>query len=79
MVAALGVTINVSRLEHGLVTVDNTASRKREIMAAIQQAIDDRKVSRIAALRLRGRLQFVSGQIFGRISKRCLAVITKHA
>ena len=31
------------------------------------------------ALKLRGRLQFVAGQIFGRIAKRCLAIVTKHA
>ena len=31
------------------------------------------------ALRLRGRMQFVSGQLFGRVAKRTLAVVTRHA
>ena len=32
-----------------------------------------------AALKLRGKLQFVNGQLFGRLGRMCLTEITKHA
>ena len=54
-------------------------TRKSEIAAAIRQILDTGTLLRPDALRLRGRLQFVAGQIFGRIAKRSLAIITKHA
>ena len=79
VVAALGVTIDVSLLHRGRVRIDNTESRKAEIAAAIAQILDTGTLIRPDALRLRGRLQFVAGQIFGRIAKRSLALITKHA
>ena len=78
-VAALGVTINVSALHHGLVTIDNTAHRKSEICSAIDNIISSGLLGKLEALRLRGRMQFASGQIFGRLAKKVLAVITSHA
>ena len=79
VVAALGVTIDVSLLHSGCVRIDNTENRKSEIAAAIVQILDTGTLIRPDALRLRGRLQFVAGQILGRIAKRSLALITKHA
>ncbi len=61
-VAALGVTFNVSSLHRGLVTIDNTAHRKNEICSAIENI---------------RRMQFATGQIFGRLARK--AVITSHA
>ena len=79
VVTALGVMINVSALHKGLVTIDNTASRKAEIGATLKQILERGVLHRHDALRLRGRLQFMSGQIFGRIAKRVLAIVTGHA
>ncbi len=31
------------------------------------------------ALKLRGRMQFTAGQLFGRVTKTCLARVTNHA
>ncbi len=76
--AALGVTVNVSALHRGLVTVDNTAIRKSDI-SAIENIISSGSLGKLEALRLRGRMQFASGQIFGRLAKKVLAVITNHA
>ena len=78
-VAALGVTLNVSSLHRGLVTIDNTAHRKNEICSAIENIISSGSLGKLEALRLRGRMQFASGQIFGRLAKKVLAVITNHA
>ena len=78
-VVALGVTLNVSSLHRGLVTIDNTTNRKAEICAAIENIITSESLGKLEALRLRGRMQFASGQIFGRLAKKVLAVITNHA
>ena len=45
----------------------------------LQQMLDQGVLPRQEALKLKGRLQFVAGQIFGRMAKRCLAIITQHA
>ena len=71
---ALGISIDVSELRKGLVKIDNTASRREELALLISQVISSGD-----ALRLRGRMQFASGQLHGRVSKRCLAIITQHA
>ena len=76
---ALGVVLDVSLLRSGSVTIDNTPNRKLEIRNAITRILEEGKLGKQDALKLRGRLQFMSGQIFGRVSKKCLAVITSHA
>ena len=78
-VAALGVSVNVSNMHQGLVTIDNTAGRKNDIAAYIDEVIKTGSLSKMDALRLRGRMQFAAGQIFGRLAKKVLAVITGHA
>ena len=79
LAAALGVTLDVSLLSSGTVTVDNTPNRKLEISAAIQPVLDTGVLMRHEALKLRGRRQFVAGQIFGRMARRCLAIVRQHA
>jgi hypothetical protein len=71
---ALGVVFNVSALREGLVTVGNTESRHTELVQALLAILEARKLSRHEALKLRDRLQFVAGNIFGRIAKTALAV-----
>ena len=46
--------------------IDTTANRKSEISSVISAVIDGGRLPRAEALRLRGRLQFASGQLFGR-------------
>ena len=43
------------------------------------QAVTSRSLAKLEALRLRGRMQFASGQFYGRLARRCLAVVTQHA
>ena len=76
---ALGVLINISEMHRGLVSVGNTDSRRTELIAALDAAIQSRKLHRGEALRLRGRLQFASGHLFGRIAKATLSIVTHHA
>ena len=76
---ALGVELDVSQLHNGTVHVANTESRRIELAQSLDQAIGSRSLTKLEALRLRGRMQFASGQFYGRLARRCLAVVTQHA
>ena len=74
-VNALGVSIDVSSMGEGKILLDNTANRKLEISWVICSVIEGGPLPRADALRLRGRLQFASGQLFGRLAKKALSII----
>jgi hypothetical protein len=75
MFQALGVVINVSALQNGLVTIGNTESRRNELIQSLLEILKERRLTRHEALKLRGRLQFAAGNIFGRVAKRALSVV----
>ncbi|CAK9116865.1 unnamed protein product, partial [Durusdinium trenchii] len=79
LVTALGVQLDVACMHNGRVLIDNTKSRKTELIHVLEHVLEHGTLNRRDALRLRGRLQFVSGQIYGRIAKKALAIITQHA
>ena len=79
MCKALGVTIDVSLMNQGTVLIDNTEARKKELGEFIEKIVTTRKLSSADALKLRGRMQFTAGQLFGRVAKTCLARVTNHA
>ena len=79
LVNALGVSIDVSSMGAGKILIDNTANRKSAISSVISAFIDGGRLPRAEALRLRGRLQFASGQLFGRLAKKAVSVVTEHA
>ena len=78
-VSALGVQINVENMHCGVVTIDNTAGQKSDLLHLLDDVIASKKLNRIDALRLRGGLQFAAGQFAGRIARKSLNVGTKHA
>ena len=78
-VTALGVRIDVSELHNGKVVVDNTETRKSDIAAQLNSILDAQKLPPHDALKLRGRMQFTSGQLYGRLVNACLALVTNHA
>ena len=53
-VVALGVTLNVSSLHRGLVTIDNTTNRKAEICAAIENIITSGSLGKLEAFEVAG-------------------------
>ena len=75
MFQALGVVINVSALQNVLVTISNTESRRNELIQSLLEILKERRLTRHEALKLRGRLQFAAGNIFGRVAKRALSVV----
>jgi hypothetical protein len=76
---ALGVQINVERLSAGSVSICNTASRCEELIVALTKILETGNLGKQEALRLQGRLQFACGQLFGRVAKTALGVVTNHA
>ena len=72
---ALDAQLDVSRLSKGLVLVSNTDGRRCELVEGAILAAG--KLPKRDALR--GRLQFAAGEVFGRIARSALAIITGHA
>ena len=77
MFQALGVNIDVSTLHNGLVKLGNTENRRKELVEFLDLVLSRGYMSKQDALRLRGRLQFTSGNVFGRVAK--WAAISNHA
>ena len=48
-------------------------------MATLETIIQSGHLPQHQALRLRGRMQFSAGQIFGRLARKGLAIVTRHA
>ena len=63
----------------GFVEFSNTEKRKCELKGLILSILDSGVLTSQDALKLRGRLQFADGQLFGRIGKLCLKEVTSHA
>ena len=76
---ALGVSVNVTNMHLGTVEIDNTSSRKEDLAALVREVLDKNSLSSIDALKLRGRMQFTAGQLFGRAARMCLNQVTHHA
>ena len=75
----LGISVDVSQMQHGAVLFDNTPSRKSDLCESLKRVVLDKTLSRHEALRLRGCMQFASGQMFGRLARFVLGSVTKHA
>ena len=76
---ALGVAVDVSSLHTGVVRIDNTESRKDDLSKLVQSILSTGTLTSIEALKLRGRMQFTAGQLFGRVARMCLNQVTQHA
>ncbi len=70
---------DVQNMHCGVVTIDNTAGRKGGLLQILDDVILSKKLGRLDALRLRGKLQFAAGQFAGRLARKSLNVVTKHA
>ena len=62
-----------------LISVQSTDKRIQELKQTLTNIATSGKLSRAEALRLRGRLQFAAGQVFGRSSRRICHMVTEHA
>ena len=71
-VNALGVSMDVSSMGEGKVLIDNTANWKLEISSVISSVIEGGRLHRADAL------QFACGQLFGRLAKKAVSIVTEH-
>ena len=76
---ALGVNIDVTNMASGEVKIDNTENRKKDLCETLDACLKSNKLSRHDALKLRGRMQFTAGQVYGRVAKTCLGHVMMHA
>ena len=76
---ALGVLFEIDQTGSGVLRVKNTERRRKELTSSIASFLDSGKMTQKEALQLRGRLQFAQAQFFGRLGRRCLNEITRHA
>ena len=77
--AALGVVFDLSCSGNYICKVANTEKRIAELSEAIRAAITAGKLNKLEAQKLRGRMQFAEGQLYGRTGRRCIRVLSEHA
>ena len=76
--SSLGVRVDLHQFTAGRVQFSNTPNRKDELAKTIDSASSTKMLGHKDAQRLRGRMQFATGQIFGRTSKLCLKALDDH-
>ena len=76
---ALGIMVDLSRSSEGLALFRNTDKRTSELAEALREVLTAGGLTSHEANRLRGRMQFADGQLFGRSSRLCLKALSDHA
>ena len=76
--SALGIVVDLKHFKEGFIEFCNTAKRSNELSDTIQSFIDSGSMSLLESQRLRGRMQFADGQLFGRIGQLCLRAVSNH-
>ena len=76
LVTALGIQVDLSKLAEGRIFFSNAEKRVAELVHLINGFLDRGLMSTLEAQKLRGRMQFAYGQLFGRVGKLCMAAVT---
>ena len=74
----LGVSLDLTETKLGTAVLQNTAERTEELVSELQQVLEEKILSRKDAERLRGRLQFASCQVFGRVLRNHMKQLSEH-
>ena len=77
--SALGIEVNLANFANGFAEFKNTDKRITELCGYIDKALSDNALTLLDAQKLRGRMQFADGQLFGRLGRLCLRAVTEHA
>ena len=77
-VTSLGVVFGLQASCSGLVHVSNTDSRKEEITQKLDEVISSRFLRKAETAKLKGRLTFAEGHLFGRSARACFNSLTRH-
>ena len=78
MCVILGVQLNLKDAMLGVAVISNTEKRKAEALKDIEEALSKNALDPKFCDHLRGRLQFASGQVFGRRPKAALKLLAEH-
>ena len=78
MCKVLGVEFDMRMSGQGLAAVANTADRVNELCEELDNILTSGSLKRADGERLRGRLQFASGQLFGRSARNRMRTLSKH-
>ena len=68
----LGVELDVGNAIRGFCLLRNTEKRRNEIVASLEHVLATGRIDAATLERLRGRAQFASGQLFGRLARQAL-------
>jgi hypothetical protein len=69
MFTALGVTFNIGSLHFGMSFVSNSQKRTADMIHLLEEVLAELKLTRKHSEVLRGKLQFVESNLFGKIGK----------
>ena len=73
--SALGIRVALDRLPEGVVTFANAQGRIEELSKSLGDLLRDRRATAKSIERLRGRMLFAGGQLFGRLAKLCVQAL----
>ena len=74
----LGVEFDLKMAGAGLAVVSNTEDRVRELCEQLNDVLRAQRLNRTDGEKLRGRLQFANGQLFGRTARNSLRILSRH-
>ena len=77
-VSALGVVVTLSRSRDGVIEIENTEKRKKEIAKTIAELLVSGKITVPEASSLKGRLGFAEGQLFGRVTRKLIGELGRY-
>ena len=77
--SALGIEVDLTNFSQGFVEFKNTSKRVLELCGYIDKALTEGELKLLDSQKLRGRMQFADGQLFGRLGRLCLRAVTEHA
>ena len=72
---ALGIWVSFSRFLHSEVLFFNTPSRIQEVSAYLNSLLEVRTSTKKELERIRGRMLFAGGQLFGRLGRTCVKAL----
>ena len=75
---ALGIQIDLSKFNDGIVEFSNTPKRTEELIQTIDGFLCNQRMSLKDSQKLRGRMQFADSQLFGRVGRLCMRAVTAH-
>ena len=77
-ISLLGVVLNLSQSGEGKVLIENTASRKEELEEEISKFLAAGKINQPETSKLKGRMTFAEGQLFGRVCRALFNALGRH-